>query len=214
MFEFSSALGVNCIHCHVADDFRDFSTYNFSSDENVNKKKARLMIKLVQTSNRNTMKEIAALSEKKDQAFVVCRTCHRGYKTPVSLEEVIYGVIKKTGVQSGIEEYNKLREKYYGKGTFNFDDNALNKVGYKLLGEKAVQDAISVFKLNTEVNPESPNSFDSLGDAYVEAGDYKNAVESAEKCIDLLDNVIKKDDSFNNTIRKSAMDKIEKYKGK
>jgi len=214
MFAFSNALGVNCIHCHVADDFRDFSTYDFASDKNVNKKKARIMLKLVQSINKNSIKEIAALSDEKNPVSVNCTTCHRGYKKPIPLEDVIYEVIKKTGIKSGIDEYHKLREKYYGKGTFNFEDKTLIVVGYKLLGEKAAQDAVAVLKLNTEVNPGSANAFDSLGDAYVALGDYKNAIASAEKCIDLLDNVIKIDDSFHNNIRKSAQDKIDKFKDK
>lgn len=128
------------------------------------------------------------------------------------LEDVLYEKIKEKDVQAGIDEYNRLRKLYYGKGTFNFDENTLIKLGYKLLGEKALSDAVVVLKLNTQMNPESANAFDSLGDAYVAVGDFKNAVESAEKCIDLLDNVIKINDSFHNRIRESAMDKIEKYK--
>lgn len=66
MFAFSNALGVNCIHCHVAKDKSDFSTYDFASDNNVNKKKARLMLKLVFSINNKSIKEIAALSDEKN----------------------------------------------------------------------------------------------------------------------------------------------------
>jgi len=211
MFAFSNALGVNCIHCHVAKDKSDFSTYDFASDENVNKKKARLMLKMVFSINNNSVKEIAALSDEKNPVPVNCTTCHRGYVKPMPLEDVLYKKIKAKDIQAGVDEYNRLRKLYYGKGTFNFDENALIKLGYKLMGEKAVQDALVIFKLNTEMNPVSANAFDSMGDAYVALGDYKSAVESAEKCIHLLDNVIKINDSFHSRIRKSALDKIEKY---
>lgn len=214
MFAFSNALGVNCIHCHVAKDKSDFSTYDFASDENVNKKKARLMLKMVFSINNNSIKEIAALTNEKAPVPVNCTTCHRGYIKPIPLEDVLYEKIKENNVQAGVDEYNSLRKLYYGKGTFNFDENALIKLGYKLLGEKALKDAVVILKLNTKMNPESANAFDSLGDAYIAEGDYKNAVSSAQKCIDLLDNVIKINDSFHNRIRKSAMDKIEKYKDK
>ena len=214
MFAFSSALGVNCIHCHVAKDKNDFSTYDFASDNNINKKKARLMLKMVFSINNNSIKEIAALTNEKAPVPVNCTTCHRGYIKPIHLEDVLYEKIKENNVQAGVDEYNRLRKLYYGKGTFNFDENALIKLGYKLLGEKALKDAVVILKLNTKMNPESANAFDSLGDAYVAEGDYKNAVASAQKCIYLLDNVIKINDSFHNNVRKSAMDKIEKYKGK
>ena len=192
MFAFSSALGVNYI----------------------NKKKARLMLKMVFSINNNSIKEIAALTNEKAPVPVNCTTCHRGYIKPIHLEDVLYEKIKENNVQAGVDEYNRLRKLYYGKGTFNFDENALIKLGYKLLGEKALKDAVVILKLNTKMNPESANAFDSLGDAYVAEGDYKNAVASAQKCIYLLDNVIKINDSFHNNVRKSAMDKIEKYKDK
>lgn len=46
----------------------------------------------------------------------------------------------------------------------------LNSCGYVLLMRKDIQEAISVFRINVNLFPQSPNCFDSLGEAYLAAG--------------------------------------------
>lgn len=46
----------------------------------------------------------------------------------------------------------------------------LNSCGYVLLMRKDVKEAISVFRINVNLFPLSPNCFDSLGEAYLVAG--------------------------------------------
>ncbi len=46
----------------------------------------------------------------------------------------------------------------------------LNSCGYVLLMRKDVKEAISVFRININLFPQSPNCFDSLGEAYLAAG--------------------------------------------
>ncbi|MEZ5344918.1 MAG: hypothetical protein R2681_05100 [Pyrinomonadaceae bacterium] len=70
------------------------------------------------------------------------------------------------------------RRKYYETQT------VMNRFGYELLGQKQIDKAIEVFKLNVEYYPESSNVYDSLGEAYLEDGklelaliNYKRSVE-------------------------------------
>lgn len=46
----------------------------------------------------------------------------------------------------------------------------LNSCGYVLLMRKDVKEAINVFRININLFPQSPNCFDSLGEAYLMAG--------------------------------------------
>lgn len=46
----------------------------------------------------------------------------------------------------------------------------LNSCGYVLLMRKDVKEAITVFRINVNLFPQSPNCFDSLGEAYLVAG--------------------------------------------
>ena len=66
MFSFSGALGVNCVYCHVATDRRDFSTYNFSTDRNPNKQKARIMIQMVNKINNESISMISSIGDNKE----------------------------------------------------------------------------------------------------------------------------------------------------
>lgn len=52
----------------------------------------------------------------------------------------------------------------------NLFEVELNDYGYQLMGEKRVDDAITVLQLVTELYPESANAWDSLGEAHALAG--------------------------------------------
>ena len=56
-------------------------------------------------------------------------------------------------------------------------EGELNAYGYVLLAAEEWEKAISVFRLNTLFFPESGNVFDSLGEAYMKAGDLQSAVQ-------------------------------------
>ena len=64
-------------------------------------------------------------------------------------------------------------------------ENATNSFGYKLMGMKRLDDAIEIFKLNTEAYPQSSNVWDSLGEAYMNKGDKELAIKNYEKSLAL-----------------------------
>ena len=61
----------------------------------------------------------------------------------------------------------------------------VNRAGYDLIEAKKPPQAIEVFRLNTILFPRSSNVFDSLGEAYMEAGNKPLAIESYQKSLDL-----------------------------
>jgi predicted negative regulator of RcsB-dependent stress response len=61
----------------------------------------------------------------------------------------------------------------------------LNAYGYTLINNKQYDKAIAAFKLNTERHPESPNTWDSLGEAYALSGDKQNAITNFKKSLSL-----------------------------
>ncbi len=64
-------------------------------------------------------------------------------------------------------------------------ESKLNRLGYSLLSDGSVADASAVFELMVELHPGSANAYDSLGEAYMKAGDTTAAVTSYEKSLDL-----------------------------
>ena len=66
------------------------------------------------------------------------------------------------------------------------EEQRLNDIGYELLAEpERVDEAIAIFLLNTELFPESSNTWDSLGEAYMEAGQTELAIANYEKSLAL-----------------------------
>ena len=65
-------------------------------------------------------------------------------------------------------------------------ENVLNGKGYDLMKEKKLKEAIEIFKLNTFAFPRSGNAFDSLGEAYLNAGEKGLAAENYKQSL-LLD---------------------------
>lgn len=61
----------------------------------------------------------------------------------------------------------------------------LNTIGYDLLHEKRVNEAIDVFAVNVKLNPTSWNAYDSLGEGYALAGNKKLAIANYEKSLEL-----------------------------
>jgi tetratricopeptide (TPR) repeat protein len=61
-----------------------------------------------------------------------------------------------------------------------------NRVGYNFLNEKKYAEAISIFKLNTELHPNDPNLFDSLAEAYELSGDKENMKKTSLVQIEIL----------------------------
>ncbi len=64
-------------------------------------------------------------------------------------------------------------------------EGILNVIGYTFLGADRFDDAIQIFKLNTEVFPNSANTFDSLGEALRAAGRIEDAIKSYEQVLKL-----------------------------
>jgi tetratricopeptide (TPR) repeat protein len=62
-------------------------------------------------------------------------------------------------------------------------EETINQLGYDLAGRKNGDDAIAIFRLNTEIYPASGNAYDSLAETYLALGDKARARESYAKAL-------------------------------
>ncbi len=85
----------------------------------------------------------------------------------------IYKIVAETGVDAALKEFNTMKS----ESENSVNEGVLNVVGYMLLKEGKVDDAISVFKHNAKTYPESVNVYDSLGEAYGVKGDHETAIK-------------------------------------
>lgn len=99
--------------------------------------------------------------------------------------EALLKTIEKRGVKKGIEKYFRMKKQFSKSYVYNFSEEEINKLGYMLLNKDRIDDAIAIFKLNTEEHPESWNVYDSLGEAYLKKGEKDLAILNYKKSIEL-----------------------------
>ena len=100
-----------------------------------------------------------------------------------SAATIISAEISASGIESAIKKYYELKSRPGNDVYFSEED--FNALGYRLLQTGRVDDAIEVFKLNVEAYPESWNVYDSLGEAYMAAGQNEPAIKNYKKSLEL-----------------------------
>lgn len=104
---------------------------------------------------------------------------YEAYNSPA---KIFYKDIVTRGV-AAIDEYRAgIKNK---TSSFSMDEVQMNRLGYTLLGGKRVKEAIEIFRLNVEAFPNSSNTYDSLGEAYMIAGEKELAIKNYEKSVEL-----------------------------
>jgi tetratricopeptide (TPR) repeat protein len=68
---------------------------------------------------------------------------------------------------------------------YDLRETWFNHFGYNLMREGKNEDALKIFKLNTELYPDSFNAFDSYGECLLESGDKENAIIAYKKSLEL-----------------------------
>ena len=122
MTGFTRALGVRCPYCHKGEEGKPLSTYDFASDENPNKNRAREMLKMLSSINDH-LKNIQPSGDKRINMW--CDTCHRGRPRPMTLSEELGEQYRMKGLQPAVDRYADLKNKYYGRGAYDFGETAI-----------------------------------------------------------------------------------------
>ena len=128
-------------------------------------------------------------------------------KTPAS--EFWALVNQPEGAAKAAESFHAARKR--DPNAFVFPEFPINLLGYARLQAGEKQEAIVLFKLNTEAYPESANAQDSLSDGYLAAGQNDLALAAEQKCLELLP-ADKNDADFKARLEQAAKEKITKLK--
>ena len=91
-------------------------------------------------------------------------------------------IIENEGLNNGLAWFEQVKKstKY---STINEDE--MNFYGYQFLDSNKVLEAIEIFKLNTELFPNSSNAFDSLAEAYLKDGNQSAAIVNYKKALQI-----------------------------
>ncbi|MBN3035052.1 MAG: tetratricopeptide repeat protein [Bacteroidales bacterium] len=87
------------------------------------------------------------------------------------------------GIQAGLAEYEIIRSD--PESGLYFDEGEMNALGYRLMKQGKVAEAIEIFRINVALYPESANVYDSLAEAYLINRDEENAVINYRKSLEL-----------------------------
>lgn len=164
---FTRTLGVRCTYCHVGEEGKPLRTFDFVSDQNPNKQRAREMYLMLGDINGH-LKKIQPSGDQRVNMW--CGTCHQGRPRPMTLEESLGEAYRRGGVTAAVARYRELRERYYGRGAYDFGEGSLEDFGSELLEKGDRDGAIEVFRLNTAQFPQSSDTWQSLAGGYEAAG--------------------------------------------
>jgi len=179
MFSFTRGLGVRCDHCHVGEG--NLSNFDFKSDEKPAKNTARIMMQMVKSINGDFISKVGD----PDPVKVGCVTCHHGITRPDTLDDVLANTWHADGTDAVVRKYRQLRATYYGSAAYDFSEHVLIDLARTILKENKGDDAISVLKLNTQMYPQSSQSFFYLGEINRALKRNDEAIKNYEKVLEI-----------------------------
>ncbi|HTA22624.1 MAG TPA: alpha/beta hydrolase-fold protein [Terriglobales bacterium] len=86
------------------------------------------------------------------------------------------------GLEGVAQHYRALSERFGFRVSAERD---INSLGYNLLGNKKIDEALAAFRRNVELYPQSANVYDSLADGFEAAGKPDLAVQNVEKAVEI-----------------------------
>lgn len=98
-----------------------------------------------------------------------------------SIGSLLESLIETDGTEAAAAQYREIREG--GGEGYDLSEPQLNALGYAYMQRGEIETAIAVFALNVEAYPDSWNPYDSLGEAYLVAGDSVRAAESYQQAL-------------------------------
>lgn len=106
------------------------------------------------------------------------------YEVPKpSITEALWKIIMEKGADGAVAQYREWKKN--NPNAYDFGEPELNTLGYQLLEMKKIREAIAIFQLNVEAYPQSFNTYDSLGEAYMAAGEKELAIKNYERSLEL-----------------------------
>ncbi|MDT4898272.1 MAG: hypothetical protein QOH25_3349 [Acidobacteriota bacterium] len=101
----------------------------------------------------------------------------------LSIGQAIGKTIREQGAEAAAKQYYELKKTK--PDVYDFHERELNTLGYVLLNERRIKEAIEIFKLNVAVYPEAFNTYDSLGEAYLANNERELAIKNYKKSLEL-----------------------------
>lgn len=161
MRSFSLSLGVRCQYCHVGGDGVSFAGVEFAKDDDPDKRKARFMLRMVDSLNRVVLPAIPDLG--RAPLRIECKTCHRGLARPFLLTQRLEQRRDSASIEAALALYRELRRDAGMAGRYDFGEWEMNLWAERLAAMGRRSEAVDVYELNLEYFPESGSILIALG---------------------------------------------------
>lgn len=102
-----------------------------------------------------------------------------------TVAQLVYETLGAEGVAAAQARERALRST--APAYVRFGEAYLNALGYRLLEQERVPEAVAVFEMNVEAYPEGPNPYDSLGDGLSAAGRRAEAIAAHTRAVALAE---------------------------
>jgi tetratricopeptide (TPR) repeat protein len=143
--------GEGCLFCHVGDMDVPRDTWDWASDDKLEKRKARDMMAMVAAINNDHLGDLEERSAPDLQ--VGCVTCHAGRTDPRPLTDVLRSAYADDGIEGVMTRYRELRARYFAADAYDFRSTALAGLAGEIAGTGALDDAIELAGANVDVYP-------------------------------------------------------------
>jgi dienelactone hydrolase len=101
----------------------------------------------------------------------------------LSIAQPLARTILERGVDAAIKQYYELKKNQ--PAFYDFGEPELNQLGYALMADQKLKAATEILKLNVAEYPQSFNTYDSLGEAYMNDGQRDLAIKNYKKSLEL-----------------------------
>jgi tetratricopeptide (TPR) repeat protein len=99
--------------------------------------------------------------------------------------EELFKMVESRGMTKALERFFQMKALSRTVYRFDISEREINLLGYRLLTAGRTEEAIEFFKLNVSEHPQSWNTYDSLGEAYLKQGNKALAMESYRRSLEL-----------------------------
>ena len=191
MQQIAQSLGVQCSYCHSAP--------RGSGEPEPKKEIARAMMAM--TDDINARIHAATGKGAGQVTDIQCVYCHRGVPVPRPIGDIVWQTTREKGMAAAIEQYRDLRQRFYGRSTYDFGEDTLITVATQIANARA-DDAIALMKLNLEFYPRSVNSYMTLAFAQTRKLDDLGAIATLEKALEI---------DPDNSVAKGRLEQLKSY---
>ncbi len=152
--------------------------YNFHNFEEVVKFNLEEELK----KGRKTYDIPSLFSVKTHMAYVFDR------QRTIPSSEYLFKVVERQGVEKAVETFHTMKDQFRKTYRYDFSEREINTLGYMLMRDNKLEEAIEIFKLNAAEHPKAWNVYDSLGEAYMNHGEKDLAIQNYQKSLKLNPN--------------------------